>query len=127
MKDHYTAATLELLRAGHDPKATLANLRRAMEARGHLRLYPRVLKALHAQLRFKREADVPTVWVARPELSNDEKERIATSLAAIDAPAEYRTKVNDALVGGHIARYGNTIIDRSYRQALLKLYRSVRA
>ncbi len=92
-----------------------------MKSRGHLSLLPQVLRILERQ---PADASVPMVVVAKESDVKKFSSAIRETLAKL-APEEktHRTIVDPRAVGGYSVRAGSRTIDRSFRSALVSLYR----
>ena len=125
MRQQYTTAAYMLLQDGMDVDTVLTGVRRAMERRGHDHFYPKVVRDL-AQLWERHEQQhSPVVSLAREQDATELADTIAAQLSTLGAPTEYRTEIRPEQVGGSIARYNHRVIDGSYKDALLRLYKRV--
>lgn len=124
MKEHYTQAVLQMINEGTAPETILEGLTKAMEQKGHMRLYPSVLRGVLRILETQKDADTIVVVARESDVSalSSQIESALTTLGTTEKPA---TKVDETLVGGVVVQHGNTVLDRSFKTALTKLYRSV--
>lgn len=121
--DTYAQALIEL----GTTDASFARVRASMDARGHGRLWKRVLR--EAERRTERAAlrEQPVITVAQPQAVARHAEAIAQASTTLAAPDSPRVVVDRSIVGGFILRKGFVTIDRSYKTALTKLYQRVTA
>ncbi len=129
MKAHdYAAALISLKQAGNDDETIVRGLVRTLRARGHLRLAPRILRA-YAQAEAEHERKHrATLVVARSEDAQKFAvpiEQAHAMLGATDTRPE--VVVDDTLVGGYVLTTGTHMLDASYKQALIALYRRLTA
>lgn len=80
---------------------------RYMKARGHLSLLPKVVRILE-----REPASGDTVVVAHEKDVTKYKKKFPES----------RVEVDEKIVGGYISRSGTSVVDASYRHALVSLY-----
>lgn len=125
MKAAYTKATLALLTGGKDVEMVLSGLRRTLRAHGHSALLPGILRAALREIEESKEGTLPRVTVAKTGTEQSFKTKIAEALAELRAGDEFITHVDETIVGGFIAEHNHTIIDRSYKSALVSLYRNI--
>ncbi len=125
MRRYYTIATLTLLQQGQDISTVLTGLRQAMERRGHMYLYGRVLKDVARAWERYEAKRIPTVQLAREQDLTVLADSIKRQLAALKAPSEYRVTIAPELIGGSVVRYDHHVIDTSYKDALVRLYQNI--
>lgn len=124
MKDTYVQAVLELVDSGESIDTVLPNLRDTLQRRGHSSLYGGILEVVHRVLKARRASTF--VVVAKPTHYEEQKEAIANELAALGADATSAAVLtDDTLIGGRVIEHNFTRTDKSYKHALLRLYRSV--
>lgn len=111
----YQKATLDLLKSGEDIKDVLKGVRSAMERRGHLKLYPALLRALIRVYPRVEARQMPSLIVA--------KESDAKSYAKRFTDKEMKVVIDPTIVGGYVYESGHTREDNSYKQKLLTWYR----
>jgi F0F1-type ATP synthase delta subunit len=125
MEASYVKAATELLRAGKKPDAVLRGLKLTLTARGYERLYVRVLHGVLLALQKDAKSDIPVVTLAKKEDESALKAAIKETLSELGAPASYDVLIDPNMIGGHKVSFNNTTIDKSYKEALVSLYRSV--
>ncbi|MES2966308.1 MAG: F0F1 ATP synthase subunit delta [Patescibacteria group bacterium] len=124
MKDTYVHAVLELIQAGQPIETVLANLKKVLATRGHLKLHGSILNTVMTQLEAALATEVPTVVLAREGAVTDAA--IKNALAQLGASdADYRVSYNPNIIGGLIATYKSKQLDQSYQTKLRELYQSI--
>jgi F0F1-type ATP synthase delta subunit len=125
MLNTYVTALVAELHTESDTTAALKNLRESMEARGHVALYPRVLRAT---LRRLEAAPAPvTVRVARAEDVAAHTKAIAGALHTLSTPADATPEVviDETLIGGFRVEHNHRVVDATYKNALISLYHRI--
>ena len=125
MRRYYTIATLALLQQKQDIGTVLTGLRQAMERRGHMYLYGRVLRDVARAWDRYEAKRIPTVQLAREQDSTVLADSIKQQLVALKAPPEYRVTIAPELIGGSVVSYDYCVIDTSYKNALVRLYQNI--
>ena len=121
---------LRLLEAGlkqslFQPEAW--NLVRLLESRNKLSLAPRIQEAYQRLSDDRRGVAHATVTTAVP-LSDDEREAITAQLSQITGKrVDVTPVVDEAIIGGLVARIGDQLIDGSTRSRLVALKRRINA
>ncbi len=124
MKNAYVKALTESILAGKNTEQTLLSIKKQMEQRGHLRLWPQVLKASMRVLQARLKSFVPQVVIAKEgEVSEATLQAALEKLGATEAG--YTKTIDQNLVGGFTARVKGTFYDASYKRALVDLYRRI--
>lgn len=128
MKKHYIKAVTDLLLRGKDVTDVLANLKKVLKAKGHESIYPQILSGLVLELERKAQGTAPVITVAK---EGDEKKLAAfikASLVQLKGDiSDASIEVDPTLIGGYIAEHDGKSINRSYKQKLVTLYRSITA
>jgi F0F1-type ATP synthase delta subunit len=127
MEQQYVQAVVELLRAGGDADAVLAQLRTVLERKGHLSIHGAILKGVIAAFERSEASDAATVAIASEGERERRKDAIAEALQTLGSEKDARIVIDPTLVGGFVATYGGSRIDRSYKKKLIELYRSITA
>lgn len=125
MEAAYTKATVELLRGGTSPDAVLKGLKETLTSRGYERLYARILESVLQTLQKDAKEGTPHVTVAKEGDEATLKTKIKETLGELGADASYEVHVDKNVIGGHKVAFNNTVIDKSYKEALVTLYRNV--
>lgn len=125
MKNHYTAAVLELLQAGQEPATVVRGLQTILKKRGHEQLLPMILRAVVRQLEAGKGEEVIVVTVAKEADAQKLKAEIEAALNTLSAKEEPAIAVDDTIIGGFIATTNTKVLDQSHKHKLVKLYRSI--
>lgn len=123
MKKQYIQATIDLILDGTDPQVILKGLHESMEKKGHARLYVAVLRGVVRILESKDNATAIVTVASEADVEKFASE-INEMRAMLGTEGVHSIVVDQTLIGGVVAKYNNTIIDRSYKNALTNLYRA---
>lgn len=124
MEQAYTQATLELLQGGNDPETVLSGLTKTLEAHGHTKLRPRILKKVYVAL---SELDTNTqadVTVAKKEDLDRFNLAIEEDISTLGSTGEYRVHLDETIVGGYKVMHNFKLLDKTYKEKLLHIYQS---
>lgn len=125
MKQAYITALTNSLLSGLVPEVALSNVKALLSRKGHMRLWPQILRATKRVLEARLKSHIPQVRVAKEGDISEAKIKSALALLGV-AESEAYTKVVDAtLVGGFTARFKGKLIDQSYKRALVNLYLNI--
>ena len=114
----YAKALKEVLSEGFNVDKAIANFIAMLKRRGALRLLPKI--ALEFESIEKRtEAYKPTLSVAR-----DSDFAKAVNDAGVDKSSVAKN-VDETLIGGYKIEQNGTLVDTSYKRALLDIYRKI--
>lgn len=125
MKYAYVTALTESILTGLPVDTALLNVKSVMERKGHLRLWPQVLRATKRVLESRLASTLPRVIIAKDGLVSKESIESALQKLGVAETKNFSTVVDSSLVGGFVIRFRGLLLDTSYKQALLKLYRAV--
>ena len=125
MRNTYTASVVELLLSGKDVEHVLQNLKKVLVKRGHEKLLPKILKDVAARLEANHDEQVPTVSVREASDLETFEEYIEEALRELKASEVPKITIDTTLVGGFVAEHAHKRVDKSYKEALLSLYRKV--
>jgi F0F1-type ATP synthase delta subunit len=120
----YTSAVTELIREGLGEELVLTNLKRMLTTRGHLRLYPQILRTLEREAIRNEAHDTVTVTLAKASDGEALKSHINEAIRSLEGTAHTIT-IDPTITGGFIAATGEKRVDASYKKQLLTLYRSL--
>ncbi len=123
------ADRLKLLTAGLEQQVEpLAwNLVRLMEGRGKVHLAPDVQRA-YQEMADERAGVAHAIVTTAVPLSDDERNAIAARLSSLTGKqVDVTAVVDDAIIGGVVARIGDQLIDGSTRTRLTALKRRLAA
>ena len=124
MKDTYVHAVLELIQAGQPIETVLANLKKVLASRGHLKLQAAILNSVAIKLESVMKVNVPKVVLAHEGAENETA--IKKALVLLGATeTEYTVSYNPNIIGGLIATYKSKQLDQSYQTKLRDLYQSI--
>ncbi|HUY62857.1 MAG TPA: F0F1 ATP synthase subunit delta [Candidatus Paceibacterota bacterium] len=90
-----------------------------LESTGRTKMLPQILRRLRA-LAARRAALAPTV-----EVAHEREAREALRAAAAEGIEEGKAVVNPALISGWRAKSGGRLVDRSGKEALVRIYQKV--
>lgn len=125
MKDAYVTALTESILTGTPVEQALQNVKTTMAGKGHLRLWPQVLKATKRVLESRLDSTLPHVTLAKAGDANQEVIKSALAKIGVTKEVNFNTSIDPNLVGGLVVRFKGLILDTSYKQALLRLYKAV--
>jgi F0F1-type ATP synthase delta subunit len=120
----YSKAVLALAHTGMNVDHAFTQLSSMLKTRGHVRLYPRILRDL--EVRATKEAVKSTVVVTLARKSDESllTEELAHALTLLGATS-YELRIDESITGGFIAEARERRIDQSHKHRLLTLYRSL--
>lgn len=127
MKDHYTQALLQLLETKNTAKevnAVLEGLKNTLEARGHAKLLPSILRAAERTLP-RDSAKKPILVLAKnsaAEIKKYKDEIESLQIAGIDDPVVVE---DSTIIGGYKVKTGELLIDGTHKTKLVHLYRTL--
>lgn len=125
MRDHYSQATVALLRAGGDVETIIAGLRRTLMSRGHESLLPQILQGVLRGLTDRFDSSLATVTAASEHAVRAEDSAIETALKRLGASSAATVGIDHSLVGGFVVEYRHKRLDASHKRALKELYRAI--
>lgn len=88
---------------------------------GKLKALPAILKELQ-RLDEQEQAQAPTLYVASKKAETRAKRELKEALEEKSTPT---VATDETLIGGWRFVGGDTLVDRSYKTALIKLYRNI--
>lgn len=122
----YAKALYDVLQTGEDFSSVLKGFRQVLEVRGHQKLEAAVYKQLIALYEQQEQSDTAVVTVVKESDVEALKADIAETLTSLGAAtAEYTVVENEHAVGGYTVRAGHEYVDKSYKKALVELYRNI--
>ncbi len=126
MKNHYIQAVVELIESGADLQNILKGLQKTMQAKGHTRLYGPVLRGVLRILQTKTDRNTPVVTLARESDVTKYTDVIQKTLEDVgrDKKSDFSTTIDPTIIGGVTVTTGTTVVDKSYKRLLTRLYRS---
>jgi F0F1-type ATP synthase delta subunit len=124
MKQAYITALTDSLLATENVDEVLVRTEALLAQKGHTRLWPAVLRGVVVELEKRVIDETPEVTVAKE--GGLDKAKLAEVLAALKVQTEVvKTVVDPSLIGGFTLQYRDTVVDKSYKRALLDIYRKV--
>ena len=121
----YITATHEILNKNQDTKSVLASLKKYLESRGLMQVYPNVLRGLIEKSERAAKREGVRVSVAREGDIQKYKSAIEAHLEKHNLPSEYTTTIDETIVGGYIITTKGERINQSYKHKLLTAYRAL--
>jgi F0F1-type ATP synthase delta subunit len=127
MKKHYIKAVVAILLEGKDVDVVLKNLKATLQRKGHEKLHAEILKGVMTNLSLHKDMHASHVVVAKEHDLLTQKEAIKEALATLggDNETDMRVSIDKTLIGGFIASHRGSLINRSYKEKLVALYRRV--
>ena len=124
MKQAYITALTSALLVTKDVEAVLTSTKALLKEKGHERLWPGVLKGVVRALEKYEIDQTPEITLAKEgALSVAE---LKAALAEINVASEtIRTTIDPNIVGGFILQHQDTMLDKSYKRALVDIYQKV--
>jgi len=124
MKNSYVTALTNSILSGLPTEQALLNTKALLKKRGHERLWSQVLRASLRVLEAKLKQSNAQITLANPD--SLDKSVISQVLKELGAPSDnYTTVIDSTIIGGFKARSASKLIDKSYKTALLNLYRKI--
>jgi F0F1-type ATP synthase delta subunit len=120
----YSEAVLGLVKDGMSVDAALQGLHTMLDARGHARLLPKILRDLLIVSAKETAHESAVVTVARKEDEAKFKKEIDTHLETLKVSL-HDVHIDENIVGGFTIDAHEKRIDQSYKKRLLTLYRSL--
>lgn len=120
----YAIAIANEITGGKELPAVLSSLDRVLARKGHEKLRPRILGEL-ARIFERRGTEEAVVIVGSEEDLKKLQDEIADAKKELGIEKGVETTVDASLIGGYVLRTKEQQIDRSYKRALINLYRSI--
>jgi F0F1-type ATP synthase delta subunit len=121
----YTQAVVSLIEDGREVGTVLQNLSKTLKARGHARLYPAILRDVERLLTTRRLRNEVVVTVGRADDAVRYTTDIEHDLAGAGLSTQYHIEVDPRIIGGFRVRSGSVVLDRTFKERLIALYRSI--
>lgn len=125
MKEHYINAVVSLLHAETSVTEVIAGLDRVLAARGHEKLRPGIVRGVMRVLSAQRPSTSATVITASETSRKALASEIAAALSELGATDTPEVIIDDAIIGGFIAKTNTKTYDASHRRHLVELYRTI--
>jgi F0F1-type ATP synthase delta subunit len=91
-----------------------------LKKRGAISLLPNILKEYEALL-ARKNAEGPTITIA----DESKKDEIINLLSKDIKESNPEIKVDASIIGGYVYKTKNILLDKSYKSALLGMYRNI--
>lgn len=128
LEHEYARAIVALQEEGKTDAEIATGLAQVLGARGHERLIPRIERALTSLQARNEKKQARTLRIGKADDTNVHAQAIAEAAALLGEDVQnYETIVDERIVGGFILASGTTMVDASYRTALVSLYRTITA
>jgi F0F1-type ATP synthase delta subunit len=124
MKQAYITALTSSLLATKDIEGVLKSTEALLKEKGHLRLWPSVLKGVVRALQKYEEDKTPQVTIASESSLDVVALKAALKELSLDTEVTRRT-VDPTLIGGFIIQHQDKMLDKSYKRALVEIYHQV--
>ncbi|MBX2866813.1 F0F1 ATP synthase subunit delta [Candidatus Kaiserbacteria bacterium] len=121
----YIEAAYQALQDGKDISEVLTGLYATLENRGHQKLKAQILSGLLTYIEEKERSTAPELRLAKEEDAKKLSVSIKEALKELGAEEEPRVSIDAKHIGGYTATYNGKRIDRSYKSALLQLYKNI--
>lgn len=122
MKDSYITAITEEILKGQNIDLVLKNAHSLILKKGHLRLWPLILRGVAREVEKKELAKQPKVVIAMTKSLNKEAVSASLKKLGLDADINYKVKSDSTIIGGHIISHLDKMIDASFKRQLVELY-----
>ena len=128
LEHEYARAIVALQSEGKTDAEIASGLARVLGARGHERLIPRIERALQTLEARNKKKNSRILRISKTADTDIHERAIAEAINALGENAKtFETVIDDRIVGGFILASGTTMVDASYRTALVSLYRTITA
>lgn len=118
---HALSRSLENATSSSEAEARVDELVTVLKREGKMRALPAVLRELE-RLQARKSSQKPTLTVTKESDSRKALEELGNHLSKVP---EVEVKTDERLVGGWRYTDSDTLVDASYKTALLELYRRV--
>ena len=124
MKQAYITALTDMLLTTTKVDEALSQMKTLLAQKGHTRLWPAVLRGTVVALEKKVADETPKVTVAKA--GKIDAAALAATLKLLSVAGDtVHTSVDETLIGGFTVQYKDKVVDKSYKRALLDIYRQV--
>jgi F0F1-type ATP synthase delta subunit len=121
-KKEYIQATYEILMRTHDIDTTLLSLKKLLELRGLMNLYPTILKGLLERIEHTQKTTRPTIIVVQKNDLTKYATEITREMSVLQSSDEPQIMIDPSLIGGFVIENGAQRIDQSFKTKLLHAY-----
>ncbi|MCD5381836.1 MAG: F0F1 ATP synthase subunit delta [Candidatus Pacebacteria bacterium] len=120
----YSKAALLMLNEDTSFDAVLTKLTALLKKRGHERLLRNILTQLVTDIEQQNATAVATVSIRTDTDTLKYKTQIEDALKTLGAEGEYRTHIDDTLIGGYQVTAHQKTINNTFKRTLINLYRA---
>lgn len=126
MKKHYIKAVVGLLREGVGIDVVLTNLASTLKRKGHEKLHVPILQGVSKEFARTELSNTPRVTVAKQSDVALLQQAIEQALQKLGAKSnDMQVAIDTTLIGGFTASHKGTVINASYKDKLVSLYRNI--
>lgn len=126
MKKHYIKAVTQLLLSGRNVEIVLSNLAFVLKKRGHESLHTAILQGVSKDFKLQATAKKTAVVVSKISDMKTYKQEIEKTLQALGGSIENAAvSIDSTLIGGYISFHQGKQINKSHKDKLVTLYKSV--
>lgn len=126
MKKYYIKAVVELLLQCKDVDVVLANLKKTLTYKGHLSIHLHILQGVLIELAKSQNESSSTLCIANKRDLQKYKDAIEASLVTLGGDTKNaQVSIDETLIGGYVASHNGKLINKSHKQKLVALYRSI--
>lgn len=123
--NQYAAAVVDLLLKGVSPERVFDGLEKTLLRRGHMKLRKAILKRAHTLYGQKTKSERATVRVARESDADIYADAIKKDCAQLNMSTQPQITLDGSLIGGYLLETQDQLVDKSYKRALVALYRNI--
>ncbi len=124
MENSYAQALWKMVADGMDVRKAVHGLRDNLTTNGRLALLPRILRAFERLAERELRKNAATITIARESDERHAKAAVKSILVEMEiAGKDLKTQVDDTLIGGWRLEARGRLIDNSYKNQLVELYR----
>lgn len=124
LEEAYATAIYHAHMKGIDETKLLSRLIALLKKRGHLKLLPKICRHLKGLQVKDLRRNTAAVRVAKEAHTSRYKKEIDNACKKLGI-TETAVVIDDTLIGGYVVEGNNTLIDASYKDILLQLYKKV--
>lgn len=124
IETYYAQALISTVDRGMSEEEAVEKIIALLRQKGHLKLLPRIKRRVDRIIAKRERFETPKIRVATRQDHTKLKATIEAHIQAL-TDKEPRVLEDDTVIGGYVIETHNTMIDASYRSALMKLYRNI--
>ena len=96
-----------------------------LKEKGHTALLPQIIKKFEYITETEGKKNIVTLTVARESDSNDSKKEAIALHGNLENKAEIDIAVDERIIGGFVLKDSDLVIDASYKNMLINMYRKL--